>query len=277
MTMPNSLKSAAFSLALACSIAAIPATSRAQNTAAPPTDPTAPAGTQTQQPPQATAPAATNQASQSTAGQPTKIAPGSVIPVELTKTVDAKKAKTGDQVVAKVTQDMKTGSGEVIVAKDTKMIGHVTEAQAHSKDQKQSELGISFDKAVSKGSEMKLPMSIQAIIAPPSNNTADSGNNAPSEPTTAGTTQSSPMSGRSPASGSATQPQPQAPSNEGTDAKTASSARPPINASTQGVIGIPNLTLATDSQNTAQGSLMTSEKNNVKLESGTMLLLRVSQ
>src|ERR1700722_10381758 len=34
------------------------------------------------------------------AAQGAKIAPGSVIPVELTKTVDAKKAKTGDEVVA---------------------------------------------------------------------------------------------------------------------------------------------------------------------------------
>jgi hypothetical protein len=197
-----------------------------------------------------------------------------VIPVELTKTVDAKKAKTGDEVVAKVTQDMKTGSGEVIVAKDTKMIGHVTEAQAHTKDQKQSELGITFDKAVTKGSEMKLPMSIQAIIAPPSNNSADSGNGAPSETVTTGATTTSPMSGR-PASGA--QPPPQARPPEGTEAKQATGARPPINASTQGVIGIPNLTLATDVQNTAQGSVMTSDKNNVKLESGTMLLLRVSQ
>jgi hypothetical protein len=176
-----------------------------------------------------------------------------------------------------VTQDMKTGSGDVIVAKDTKMIGHVTEAQAHTKDQKQSELGITFDKAVTKSSEMKLPMSIQAIIAPPSNNSADSGNSAPSETVTTGATTTSPMSGRSPAGGSAAQPRPQARPTEGTEEKSASKARPPINASTQGVIGIPNLTLESNAQNTAQGSVMTSEKNNVKLESGTMLLLRVSQ
>ena len=34
-----------------------------------------------------------------------RIAPGTVIPVQLSKTVDAKKAKTGDEVFAKVTQD----------------------------------------------------------------------------------------------------------------------------------------------------------------------------
>src|SRR3974390_1544126 len=35
-----------------------------------------------------------------------RIAPGSVIPVQLSKTVDVKKAKTGDEVVATVMQDM---------------------------------------------------------------------------------------------------------------------------------------------------------------------------
>ena len=276
--MTNTVKVAAFSIALACTMATMPWISSAQSATPPPQDSTTTAQPPVKQTPYSTqgqvaAPTATNPA-----GQTTRIAPGSVIPVELTKTIDAKKAKSGDEVVAKVTQDMKTGSGEVIVAKDTKMIGHVTEAQAHSKEQKQSELGITFDKAVTKSSEMKLPMSIQAVIAPPSNNAADNGYSTPSEPSTAGTTATSPMSGRSPASGSAAQPQPQARPTDGTDEKTtASAARPPINASTQGVIGIPNLTLATDAQNTTQGSVMTSEKNNVKLESGTMLLLRVSQ
>jgi hypothetical protein len=273
--MTNTLKVTAFLVTLACAMATMPAISGAQSATPPPQDPTAPTQPSGQTPQSAqrptSAPAAANPS-----GESTKIAPGSVIPVELTKTVDAKKAKAGDEVVAKVTQDMKTGTGQVIVAKDTKMIGHVTQAQAHTKEQKQSELGITFEKVVSKSGEMKLPMSIQAIVAPPSNNSPDSGNSAPSEPSTAGTTASSPMNGRTPASGSAAQPQPQAGSAEGTDAKSAGNARPPINASTQGVIGIPNLTLATNADN-SQGSVMTSEKNNVKLESGTMLLLRVSQ
>ena len=54
------------------------------------------------------------------------------------------------------------------------------------------------------------------------------------------------------------------------------SAYPPINAQTQGVIGVPNVTLS-PAQNGAQGPVMSSEKNNVKLESGTMLLLKVNQ
>ena len=56
-----------------------------------------------------------NHPASQTQNNPLKIAPGSVIPVQLAKTVDAKKAKTGEEVVAVVTMDMKTNSGEVLV------------------------------------------------------------------------------------------------------------------------------------------------------------------
>ena len=51
--------------------------------------------------------------------------------------------------------------------------------------------------------------------------------------------------------------------------------RPVINTQTQGVIGISNVTLS-PAPGGAQGSVMTSEKSNVKLESGTILLLKVN-
>lgn len=58
----------------------------------------------------------------------------------------------------------------------------------------------------------------------------------------------------------------------GGEAQTGGSM-PQITSQTQGVIGISNLQLSSASGN--QGSVMTSDKNNVKLESGTMLLLKV--
>ena len=79
-----------------------------------------------------------------------RIAPGSIIPVQLTKTIDAKKVKTGDEVEAKVTQDLTTGNGEVVLPKDTKVVGHITEAQTRSKEQKESQIGIAFDHTVGK-------------------------------------------------------------------------------------------------------------------------------
>ena len=206
--------------------------------------------------------------------QALRIAPGTVIPVELTKTIDAKKAKTGDEVFAKVSRDLKTNSGEILVSKDTKVIGHVTEAKAHSKEQKESEIGIAFDHAVSKAGEMQLPMSIRAIVAPPSDASADSsaGGYGRSGPATGGATATSPMGNRNgPMEGTPPPPSPTAVPTSGDSAQ-----RPPITGNTQGVIGMPDLRLAPSSQNATQGSVVTSEKGNVKLESGTILLLRVN-
>jgi hypothetical protein len=70
-------------------------------------------------------------------------------------------------------------------------------------------------------------------------------------------------------------PAPNAVPTTGTDAQQQGSARPPINGNTQGVVGFSNLKLEAG-QNAAQGSVLSSEKNNVKVESGTMLLLKVN-
>ncbi len=213
---------------------------------------------------------------------PLKIAPGSVIPVQLAKTIDAKKAKTGEEVVAVVTMDMKANNGEVLVPKDTKILGHVTEAQPRNKQQKESELGIAFDHAVLRGDQMPLPMSIQAVIAPQTNSPGTAGSNdtgaaagaTPSSPTGPG--RSGAMGGSTP-QGSAPQGQNYPPGGASSDSEPQTNARPPITANTQGVIGMPDVKLEPPADNGAQGSVMSSEKNNVKIEKGTMMLLRVNQ
>src|ERR1700758_305541 len=123
----------------------------AQNAASPP------AGIPQAQPAPATPPPAQT-------GGPARIAPGSVIPVQLSKTLDAKKVKNGDAVEAKVAEDLKTQKGDVLVPKDTKIVGHITEAQPRSKGQNESQLGIAFDHMILKGTDVTMPMSIQAII-----------------------------------------------------------------------------------------------------------------
>jgi hypothetical protein len=267
-------------------VAALCVASLAQNTT-PSTQPSTPqtqapttTSPQTQQAP--TSPAAAENQSASKA----RIAPGSVLPVQLTKTVDAKKAKTGDQVVAKVVADMKAQSGEVLVPKDTKVIGHVTEAQPRNKEQKESQLAIAFDRAEMKdGNAMQIPMSIQAIIGQQQNNPNAGGGGGSAMPPSQGTSgaptgapgggssgsrQGGGMSGASGASA----PPPSATAGGGGGGEAqAGGAMPQITSQTQGVIGISNLQLSSASGN--QGSVMTSDKNNVKLESGTMLLLKV--
>src|SRR5258708_27847096 len=172
----------------------------AQETTTPQTNSAAP---QDQQSP-VTSPSAQARSGQAS-GAP-RIAPGSITPVQLTKSIDAKKVKTGDEVEARVTQDLKAGNGELVVSKDTKVGGHVTEVQARSKEQKESQVGIAFDHAVMKnGGDMTLPMSIQAIIAPPTLN-ADN-NNAGSQQS-AGQPASAPSGarGRYPGTGARTPP-----------------------------------------------------------------------
>ena len=211
-----------------------------------------------------------------------RIAPGSVIPVQLTKSLDAKKLKTGDEVDARVTEDLKAGNGEVIVPKDTKVLGRVTEVQARSKEQKESQLGIAFDRAVMKnGGDVALPMSVQAIISPTYLSGGNSDNGAADS---GGASSSGSAGGASPAmgngrSGSAGAPQSSLPSSSGTgtaDNPSSAGPRQPITGNTQGVLGFQNLQLS-NASDTKQGSTVTSEKNNVKLDSGTLLLLKVNQ
>ncbi len=275
---------------------ASPGTSSTQQTQTPAASPAAqapePSTSQPQtQMPQTQAPqtqSSSTSTASATSGQPnhvSKIAPGSVIPVQLTKKVDAKKAKVGDPVEAKVTQDMNTSNGQLVIPKDAKVVGHVTEAQQRSKGQKESELGIAFDHAVTKTGDTQLPMSIQAIIVPPSENLAATPGSEPGAGTSPGA--SGMPGGARPGMGStgATNrnagastgmPAPSTQSQPGANGQSAGSALPPITWNTQGVIGNPDLKLAPP-QSGAQGSVVTSDKKNVKLDSGTLLLLKVQQ
>ncbi len=258
--------------------------------------PQQPAPTTSQEPPASTLPQSSTPAPTATPSQPTQsgsatqaavpeqnashIAPGSIIPARLTKTIDTKKAKQGDEVIATVPGDLKATNGQVVVPKDTKVIGHITEAQKRSKEQKESQLGIAFDQmSMQNGQPVQLPMSIQAIVAPPRNNaTAASENQPPS--TSSGAPSSYPsspdrggvMGGNTSASGTppAAESAPNTPSNP----QAQSAPNPPITENTTGMVGFKNMTLgAPDASN---GTVVTSDKNNVKLEDGTLLLLRVS-
>jgi hypothetical protein len=231
---------------------------------------------------------------QQTQGQPVepgqaakapRIAAGSVIPVQLTKTIDAKKVKAGEEVDVKVTQDMKAENGQILMPKDTKIVGHVTEAQARTKEQKESQLGITFDHAVLKeGGNMPLPASIQAVIVPPSQNpeNANAGGGGMAAPSAVPGGGSAP-GGRSGMGGTPQQPAPSSyptgnnqPNSSESNNAPATNANQPITAKTQGIVGVSNYKLSTPGDVT-QGSVVSSEKSNVKLESGTVLLLRVNQ
>ena len=210
-----------------------------------------------------------------------RIAPGSVIPVRLTKTVDAKKAKSGDEVDAVVTQDLKSVTGQVVVSKDTKVVGHITEAQARSKDQKESQVGIAFDHAVMKdGDVTAMPMSIQAVIARTTQNSENSGSETAEPVSAAGAGPQTNGGGRSGGMGTGT-PQQQMPDaypaggEQPSPDSTGRNAHQAVTVDTEGVVGMSDYKLSTTGDQT-HGSIVSSGKGNVKLESGTLMLLRVN-
>jgi len=53
--------------------------------------------------------------------------------------------------------------GKIVVRHDAKLLGHVTEAQIHSKDAPESRLGIVFDKVITKEGEVPFESKLLAI------------------------------------------------------------------------------------------------------------------
>ncbi len=221
----------------------------------------------------APAPAPNNMPAQTSTAQPqTKMggfAPGTELRAQLDKTVDAKKAKAGDPVVAKSMDEIKSGT-EVVAPRGAKIIGHVVSASPHEKGSP-SQLEIAFDKFdLANGSEVPLKAAIRAVQKPPNNElppSADSGG---------GTNGGNPGAASSGTPGGMGQRN-TAP-NSGEQASTASNmpssgpATQSISRNAQGVTGFSGITL---NPGPSQDTMFTSEKHNVKLDGGTQMVLRV--
>jgi hypothetical protein len=93
---------------------------------------------------------------------PVRLENGSILYAELSKTVDAKKAKVGDPVTAVLVADV-LSHGKIVVRHDSKLAGHVTEVQPRTKEAPESRLGIAFDKIISKSGEMSFQSLLLAI------------------------------------------------------------------------------------------------------------------
>jgi hypothetical protein len=95
---------------------------------------------------------------------------GTIILAQLAKPLDVRKLSVGAQVECSVIQDL-LYKGKIIIPREAKVIGHVTEATASSKEQPQSRLGLVFDRIVLKD-KRELPFQYPAVItalAPPIN------------------------------------------------------------------------------------------------------------
>lgn len=207
-----------------------------------------------------------------------QIAAGTQIPAELSKSLDAHKNKPGDPVNAKIAQDL-LSKGKVAIPRDTKIVGHVTEATPKPKGEPGSTLGVAFDKMILKGGrELPFNAAIQALAKPQqqanplANEPANSGYGG-SVGVGAGSGSGTPgahggMSGEQ--SGVPQPTVPDASGNPGTG--NAPNSAGAISANTQGVIGLKGLAI---SKGNDGATMITADSGNVHLDGGTQMILRV--
>ena len=87
---------------------------------------------------------AANQTNISKNGNTAVLQSGTQISGQLQSALDVKKAKVGDQVILKTTQNIKQ-NGQIVVKKGSNIFGRVTEVQQQAKGQAISRLGVLFD------------------------------------------------------------------------------------------------------------------------------------
>lgn len=209
---------------------------------------------------------------------------GTAFNASLDDTLDTRKTRAGDPVTAEVTEDV-TYERSVIFPKGTKVVGHVVRATSGGRGRTGSAIFVQFDKAILKdGQEVMLNAGIQALavgaVAPmPSDaDTPKSLENAP---------QALPVEDK-PGSGEA-----------GSDALIVSTIyeaprstlRPPLGLApaaegeftsdglftpdSKGAFGRPDLKVYTPTSEGSHGTVLLSAKKNMRLDSGTHLLLVV--
>jgi hypothetical protein len=240
--------------------------------------------------------------SQGTANPQTK---NSYMLVELSRSLKAKKLKAGDKVKAQVAQDV-IAHGKVIIPVETELVGHVSEVCVRDRENAESRLGIVFDRILLKHfHDINVQAVVQAVappvvrmsrvdqpsqMLPPSmvgggiRNSAGSSVGRSSSPSVnrPGSGSSSAISG---ANSATTFQVPltvtESPSTHAATGSSAAQLKPTPSGNAlsvgmpQGVVGLKGLGLSSTPSPRTPGPVIVSSTDNVKLESGTQILLRV--
>jgi len=203
-------------------------------------------------------------AAQGTAAPPAQASSPEIHAV-LEKIVHPKKAKVGDEVVARMTDSTKLKDGTEL-PKGTKIVGKVTEAKMKADKEGPSKLGLLFDKAQLKdGKEIPVTMALVSVAPRWEQGSVDpvAGENTGSS---AGrVSQMSQQEGRSGGSGGSDTLSKGLGIRKGSSSASADAMRP-------GVCYIQDMTIASYSMG-EPGTIVQSTKTTVYLDSGSRLLL----
>ena len=210
--------------------------------------------------------------------EPGPLPVGSTLRVTLEKPLDARKNKPGDLVIAKASEKGMSNGHEVL-PRGTKIMGHLTRVKAHTKKEPGSVLAIVFDRGILKGNrDLPLRFIIQAI-APDQATTIPNMSMTPATAAGSG-------GGMGPVVGPITSgpvPDP----NAGTPGRVESPESPvqspvdnlssggELTPGCRGVLRMPGLALA--AQDPSLGSIIVSRNQNIQLDIGTQMMLRVPE
>ena len=224
------------------------------------------------------------------------VSSGTKIDATLVSSLDAKRNKAGDRVEARTTQDVKQ-DGKVVWKKGTRLLGHVTQVKAQAKGEAPSQLGIAFDHAVlHNGQEMPFGATIQALAIAESSATANAASDSMMTSdgamggmsgmsrgggglvggvaSTAGASAGSVMNTAGPVSSTTGGTLSGAARSAGAVGGLTSSGQ--LTSNSSGVFGLQGVSIDSAASNATQGSMIVSSTKNVRLESGTQMLLSAS-
>ncbi|HXD32315.1 MAG TPA: hypothetical protein VN643_14435 [Pyrinomonadaceae bacterium] len=193
----------------------------------------------------------------------------------LTKAVETKTAKPGDEVILRSISDLSV-DGQIVIARGSQLTGKIIEAIAKDKDNPDTFLAFSVEKAVLKnGNEIPLQAIVAALAAPRKGSLADDptlGMLHSNEPKMVGGATSTSSSG-----------------NLGASSKSSSSAavaaanlfgkldQPTVlDADSQGAVDIEGLQITWRLLAPPPVTVISSKSKNLKLETGTQVLLRMA-
>ena len=194
----------------------------------------------------------------------------------LINSLESKNATAGQELILRIVSDVIV-NGEIVIPRDSKMLGHVTQVINKGKDGAQSGLAIVIDKAVKKdGAEIPVQAIIAAVAAPKDgslSSDATYGMMHSNEPkmtgtgagSAAGTGTLSPSSKTSSTAAVAT-----------ADLKGRMDEPFSLDENSQGAVGYEDLSLSWGLASPPPFTVFASKSKNLKLEAGTQMLLRMA-
>jgi len=179
----------------------------------------------------------------------------------LSKTLDAKKAKQGDPVTAKLLDDVKVPGAQVL-PKGTLLVGHIDQVQP-SENKGDSSVQVTFDKAQLKGGQ-EVPVKTTVMQISPPNNGMQAAGGAP-------VSDGAPMAGSAPMSGGSGGRGSMAPP------PTSNAQMPPPTSDTPASqpSGVEGVTLQSDIHQSNSGTFV-SKGRNVHVPEGTQMQFAVT-